>query len=156
MKQYRFNAVIIIFCLLMVMSITANGKIKNFDYPALGTIEVPEPEKIILDNGMTIYLMEDHDLPQFDISVNIRKCGSYIDPPGKTGLASMTGTVMRTGGTANMAGDLIDEEMEAIGAYVETGIGTISGSAAAGGLSDYTDKIVSILADVLQNPIFGG
>ena len=140
--------------LLLFTAAPAFAKAPVLKYPPLSKIEVPQPDKVILDNGMTIYLIEDHTLPRFTVSVSLNKCGSYLEPPGKIGLADMTGEVMRTGGTTHMTGDEIDAEMEAIGAYVETGIGQVSGNAGAGGLSEYEDKIIATLADVLRNPVF--
>ncbi len=142
-------------CALIVLSAApAWSKAKEINFPKLGKIEVPQPDKVVLENGMTIYLIEDHTLPLFSVSVRMNKCGSYLEPPHKLGLADMTGEVMRTGGTATMTGDEINAELEAIGAYVETGIGSVSGSAGAGGLSEYKEKIVGILADVLRSPVF--
>lgn len=130
------------------------GKIKDLKYPALNKFEIPEPTKEVLDNGITIYLMEDHNLPLVNLRVIMNKCGSYLEPPHLVGLASMTGEVMRTGGTETMTGDEIDEQLEAIGASVETRMGAVSGSAGANALSEYSEKIISILADVLRHPVF--
>jgi zinc protease len=154
MKKIFKLAMLFAIIVLIASSLSAYGKMKDLKYPPLGTVTVPEPEKIVLDNGIQVYILEDHELPQFDISISINKCGSYLEPPAKIGLASMTGEVMRTGGTKSMTGDEIDEELEAIGAYAETGIGNVSGSAAAGGLSEYAEKIISIFADVVRNPVF--
>jgi len=142
-------------CLAFVLAATPSwAKVKDFDFPTLSKIEIPNPDKVVLDNGMALYLLEDHELPRINIAATINKCGGYLEPPNKIGLASMTGTVMRTGGTTSMTGDQIDEELEAIGAFVETGIGTTSGSARANALSDYSERIIQILADVLRNPVF--
>ncbi|UCE46589.1 MAG: insulinase family protein [Phycisphaerales bacterium] len=122
-------------------------------YPTLGDIEVPEVEQVTLANGMRLFLLEDHELPLINISVRIRT-GSVYEPAVKIGLASITGQVMRTGGTASKTGDELDEELEAIAASVETGIGLNSGSASMSVLKGDLDKGLSILADVLMNPAF--
>ena len=67
---------------------------------------------------------------------------------------TIAGSVMRTGGTQSMSGDDIDAKLEAIGASVETSIGTASGSASSNGLSEYAETIVSVLADVMRHPVF--
>ncbi|MHC4626921.1 MAG: M16 family metallopeptidase [Planctomycetota bacterium] len=126
---------------------------RNLKYPKLGDIEVPEVEQVTLANGMRLFLLEDHELPLINLSVRIRT-GSIHEPAEKIGLASMTGQVMRTGGTATMTGDEMDEELEAIAASVETGIGLNSGSASMSVLKGDLDKGLSILADVLMNPAF--
>ena len=48
----------------------------------------PVPEKRMLSNGMTLYLLEDHELPVFDIS-GLVKTGTIYDPADKLGLASI-------------------------------------------------------------------
>ncbi|MHC4296159.1 MAG: M16 family metallopeptidase [Planctomycetota bacterium] len=126
---------------------------KSLEYPKLGDVEVPEVEQVTLANGMRLFLLEDHELPLVNISVRIRT-GSIYEPAEKIGLASMTGEVMRTGGTASKTGDELDEELESIAASVETGIGLNSGSASMSVLKQDLDKGLSILADVLMNPAF--
>ena len=126
---------------------------KSLEYPKLGDVEVPEVRQMTLANGMRLFLLEDHELPLVNISVRIRT-GSIYEPAEKIGLASITGEVMRTGGTASKTGDEIDEELEAIAASVETGIGLNSGSASMSVLKRDLDKGLSILADVLMNPAF--
>jgi len=126
---------------------------KSLKYPKLGDIEVPEVQQVTLANGMRLFLLEDHELPLINVSVMIR-AGSVYEPAEKIGLASITGQVMRTGGTAGSSGDEIDEELEAIAASVETGIGLNSGSASMSVLKRDLDKGLSILADVLMNPAF--
>ena len=126
---------------------------KSLKYPKLGDIEVPEVQQVTLANGMRLFLLEDHELPLVNVSVMIR-AGSVYEPADKIGLASITGQVMRTGGTAGRTGDEIDEELEAIAASVETGIGLNSGSASMSVLKRDLDKGLSILADVLMNPAF--
>lgn len=125
----------------------------SLKYPKLGDIELPEVKQVTLANGMRLFLLEDHELPLVNMSVRIRT-GSVYEPAEKVGLASITGEVMRTGGTESMTGDEIDEELEAIAASVETGIGLDSGSASMSVLKGDLDKGLSILADVLMNPAF--
>jgi len=126
---------------------------KSLKYPKLGDIEIPEVRQVTLANGMRLFLLEDHELPLVNVSVRIRT-GSLYEPAGKIGLASITGEVMRTGGTESMTGDEIDEELEAIAALVETSIGLNSASASMSVLERDLDKGLSILADVLMNPAF--
>jgi len=155
MKYIKAIAVLFL-CAFVVAAVPAWGqkKVQDIKYPTLNPFEIPKPDKVTLDNGITLYILEDHTLPRLNLSVQINKCGSYLEPATKIGLASMTGSVMRTGGTTTMTGDQIDEALESIGAYVETSIGTVSGGAGANGLSDKAETIVKILADILRNPVF--
>ncbi|HNS22434.1 MAG TPA: pitrilysin family protein [Sedimentisphaerales bacterium] len=126
---------------------------RELKYPRLRDIQVPEVERVTLANGMQLFLLEDHELPLIYVSAMIRT-GSIYEPADKVGLASLTGTVLRTGGTTSRTGDEIDEQLEQIAASVETGIGRSSGSAYMSVLKEDIDTGLPILADVLMNPAF--
>ena len=122
-------------------------------YPPLNKIKVPFIERIQLENGMIIYLVEDHELPLINLSARIG-VGSIDEPADKIGLADITGAVMRTGGTKTKSGDQIDEELENIAASVETGIGLTTGFASMSVLKENLDTGLLILSDILMNPAF--
>src|SRR5215831_1158505 len=113
----------------------------------------PAPVKLSLPNGMTLFVLEDHEIPVADISAIIRT-GDIYDPADKVGLAEMTGTVMRSGGTASQTPDQINQKLEFISASVETGMGDDRGSAQLSCLSKDLDTVLPILADVLMHPAF--
>ncbi len=113
---------------------------------------MPRFDKVVLDNGMTLYVMEDHELPIVNAVARLG-AGDYLSPEDKVGLASVAGKVMRTGGTDKMKGDDIDAALEAIGASIEVSIGSTSGSAKMNILSDDVDTGLGLLADILRNPV---
>ncbi len=122
-------------------------------YPPLSQPQPPVPQRVELDNGIIVYLLEEHEFPIIEISVWIRT-GSIYEPADKVGLAEITGAVMRTGGTTSKTGDELDEILESLAASVETSIGGDSGSASMSVLKEDLDTGLSILADVLINPAF--
>jgi predicted Zn-dependent peptidase/outer membrane lipoprotein-sorting protein len=126
---------------------------KDLKFAPLNKIQVPEPVRFQLSNGMVVYLVEDHEIPMISVSAMVR-VGSRWEPEGKTPLASITGSVMRTGGTPTRNGDKLDEELDRLGASVETGIGEDSGRAFVSVLKEDIDKGLAILSDILQNPAF--
>ncbi len=113
----------------------------------------PKPERLVLDNGMVLYLLEDHDLPVFRVSARFRT-GAIYEPGEKAGLANLVGNVMRRGGTESRPSEQINEELEFIAASVETQIGRESGSASLSSMKKDIDKGLEIFADVLMNPAF--
>lgn len=113
----------------------------------------PKVERLTLENGMIIYLLEDHDLPLFHVTARIRT-GAVYEPPEKAGLASLAGYVMRSGGTVSMPADKMNEELEFMAASVETSIDRESGSASLSVLKKDIDKGLKIFADVIRNPAF--
>ncbi|HEX9155408.1 MAG TPA: hypothetical protein VF819_07575, partial [Nitrospira sp.] len=46
----------------------------------------PEPDRVVLDNGMVVYLLEDHELPLISLSATMRT-GGWVEPADKIGLA---------------------------------------------------------------------
>lgn len=121
--------------------------------PELNEIKMPAYERVELDNGMILYLAEDHKFPLVDLSATI-EVGDIFEPSNKLGLAGMTGEVMRTGGTTNISGDEIDALVEAKGMAVETFIGGTSGGAFLSCLKEDTQMGLDLLADILRNPAF--
>jgi predicted Zn-dependent peptidase len=113
----------------------------------------PEPERVILENGMVVYLLEDHELPLVSVTVTMRT-GSWLDPIDKIGLASMTGAVMRTGGGGGLSAEQVDAELEQFAGDVSIGIGRQSGSASLDVLSKDVPRGLEILAGLLRRPTF--
>jgi zinc protease len=112
-----------------------------------------EVKREVLKNGMILYFMENHELPLFEMRAIIRT-GSIFEPLEQTGLASLTGTVMRTGGTKSMSPEELNRRLEYIGADLDTWIGSESGGASLFSLSKYTDEALDIFAEVLMHPSF--
>jgi predicted Zn-dependent peptidase len=126
---------------------------RDLKFPPLKRIPTPEVTSYTLPNGMKVYLLEDHELPIVSGTVRVRT-GNLLEPAGQAGLASITGTVMRSGGTPGKTGDQLDEELENIAASVEADIGESSGSVSFSALKENTDEVLGIFKDVLTQPEF--
>ena len=135
------------------MPAAAQKDYRALEFPPLNDIVTPTPTRVVLDNGIILYLVEDRRLPMINLSARFG-VGSVNEPADKIGLAGITGAVMRTGGSTSMSGDEIDETLEGLGAAVETSIGPVSGSAFMSVLKDNVDTVLPILADVLMHPAF--
>ena len=122
-------------------------------YPPLPEIRVVEPERTTLANGMQLLLMEDHELPLVQ-AVAFFRTGSQYEPADQVGLAGLTGTVMRSGGTTSMPRDVLNSRLENMAAVIETSIGTNSGQAFMSCLRDDLSTVLPMLADVLRRPAF--
>jgi zinc protease len=151
MRHRFYISAVLLVCFISVMF--SQKHYKELQYAQLGDITFPVPEESTLDNGMILLLLEDHELPLIKIKAEY-VTGSIYNPSGKTGLARLTGEVMRVGGSVNMPGDRMDEELEEIAAVVETWISDVSGGAYLFTHKDHFDKVLSIFADVLMNPSF--
>src|SRR5262249_48996881 len=90
--------------LLTAQKLSAPASYKDLKFPPLRKIEIPEVERVTLPNGMKLYLLEDRELPVIS-GLALVRTGNLFDPKDKIGLATMTGMVMRTGGTSRNTGD---------------------------------------------------
>ena len=122
-------------------------------FPELGNIQIPDFERYELDNGLVVYLMEDHDLPLVGGSATFRT-GSYLTSAEQTGLAGITGEAMRLGGTFDHPPNELNEMLEQRAASVETSIGDTSGSASFSSLSEDLEEVFGLFADVIMQPAF--
>ncbi len=133
--------------------VVAQKHYKDLTYPPLTDIQVPEVDRTELPNGLVLYLLEDHSLPKVE-GIALIRTGSRFEPAEKVGLASITGQVMRTGGTPARPGEEIDRTLANTGSVVETGIGNSSASASLYCLRENLPQVLEILADLLRNPAF--
>ena len=107
----------------------------------------------MLSNGMTLYLLEDHELPLFNIN-GLIKTGDIYEPKDKVGLSAIFASVMRTGGTVSREPDALNEALESMAAAVEVGMSREYGTVSLSTLAEDVEKGLEIFADVLRNPAF--
>ncbi len=136
-----------------LLSGQATPSYKDLQYPPLKPVKIPEVATATLSNGMKVYLLENHELPLVSGFALVRT-GNLFDPPDKVGLAGLTGTVMRTGGTGEKTGDELDEQLENVAASVESSIGETSGRVSFSALRENTDEVLGVFRDVLTTPEF--
>ena len=117
--------------------------------------EVPDAAamRVQLSTGTPAFLIEDPALPIVDLQVFVRT-GSFADPAGKEGLADLCASLMRTGGTATLAPDQLDEELDFLAANLTVSLGDVSGTVSLSVLAKDLDRGLAILTDVLRAPAF--
>jgi zinc protease len=113
----------------------------------------PEADRVVLENGIVVYLLEDHELPLVSMIATMRT-GSWLDPDDKIGLASLTGTTMRTGGGGGLSAERVDEELEQFAGDIGISIGRQSGSASLDVLSKDLKRGLQIFAGLIRAPAF--
>ncbi len=113
----------------------------------------PQAQRVVLDNGIILYVFEDHELPILNISAVIRT-GSDYDPVGKEGLAELTGTVMRTGGTNSMSGSAIDDALDFFAGSITVSMNRDSASISLSVLKKDLDEGLNIFTQILTNPAY--
>ena len=121
--------------------------------PPLHDFKPEQPKKIVLKNGLTIFLQEDHELPFVNGSILIRG-GSRDEPADKVGLVSLYGQAWRTSGTKTASGDALDETLALKAADVETSGGLATTSVHWSSFKQDFDPVFGVAMDVLLHPDF--
>jgi zinc protease len=121
--------------------------------PKLPAFHPAQPKRVVLPNGMVVFLQEDHELPMIDGTARIRG-GERSVPANKTGLIDVYGEVWRTGGTRTQTGDQLDDFLEQRAAKVETGGGVDSTTVSWSCLKEDFDDVFRVFADLLRNSEF--
>ncbi len=113
---------------------------------------LPPVKKVKLQNGMTVLLMEQHEVPIISFNFRLR-AGSVADAQGKEGTAAMTAGLLRKG-TKTRTADQFASELDFIGgdlSVTATPDGTI-------GAAEFVKKDIAkgmeLLSDVLTSPTF--
>ena len=158
MKQMNRRMAVMLLALLFATAAFAPASLakkpwEKIKIPELNAIQMPDYQRVELDNGMILYLAEDHQFPLVELSATI-DAGSIYEPADKVGLAEMTGTVMRTGGTLTRSGDDLDVLVESRGLAVEVWVGQTSGGAYLSAMKEDGALGLELLADILRNPAF--
>jgi len=113
--------------------------------------KLPAYQKFTLKNGLTVYLMEQHDVPMVNVSV-ILPAGAIYDGD-KAGLASLTATSLKHG-TKNYPKSKLDEELDFIGASVSTYASKESAGLSADFAAKDKDKVLAVINELLTAPVF--
>jgi len=142
--------------LLLLVALPAASqvdRVQDIKYPPLASFNIPQPQRIELENGLVLLLLEDHELPLVEATVLVR-AGSGYDPADKIGLADLAGRVLRTGGTEKMSGDQLDDWLEGRAAAIEVGVTEDAARVTMNSLKKDFPDALRILADVLRRPAF--
>ncbi|HCQ77151.1 MAG TPA: peptidase M16, partial [Leeuwenhoekiella sp.] len=140
----------IFFSLLFICSLGAVAQIDRSTQPKPGPapeINLSEPETFTLKNGLKVIVVENHKLPR--VSYTLTLDNPPIAEGEKTGAAALSGALLGKG-SANISKDDFNEEVDYMGARMNFG----SQYASAGGLSQYAERILELLADAAIHPNF--
>lgn len=151
-------AVLAVACLVAAASPAAGQAIPDHPdklsfKPITFTPPSAKDHRVVLKNGMVVFIAEDKTLPLVSIGLTIG-AGGYLEPPGKEGLAGFTGSQIRRGGTKSLTAEQLDERLDFLAAQVQTGIGDTTGSAGLNCLSDNLDEALRLFAEMLREPRF--
>ncbi|BDA43216.1 Uncharacterized zinc protease-like protein y4wB [Coccomyxa sp. Obi] len=120
-------------------------------FPELGDLRLPLNEKVVLRNGLRVFLVQDPDVPLVKGTLLFRG-GLRASPADKVGIASISAGVQRAGGSVAHPGAVLDEALEQRAALIEGGAGPESSSLGFECLAEDTEEVVGLFSEVLMSP----
>lgn len=116
-------------------------------------LNVPEPKTFQLDNGIRVWFLRNDRLPLVNVRAVVH-AGALWEPNDKSGVADLTGALMRSGGTSKWSPDEVNEELDFLAADLNTDIGSEQGNVSLNVLTGNLEPALEIFADVLVHPTF--
>jgi DNA-directed RNA polymerase len=129
---------------------TDSGSATNVSSKAIGASQLPAYERLQLDNGLTLYLMPQHEVPLVSVEVLIN-AGAVLDQQG--GEAYLTAQSLLLG-AADKSKQQIEQQTDFIGASLTTGNGKEASYLSMNFMQKDTGAMLDILAAVLMQPAF--
>lgn len=111
------------------------------------------PCRHTLDNGVTVFVIEDKKLPLFDILALFRT-GGLQEPAEKEELAAMTADLLEDGGTKSIPADSLDELLDFLAASLSSSADLTSASVSLSVLNDKIDTALALFTEVVTRPAF--
>ena len=148
--EFQKMKIKIISLLLITLLINVYGQVDRSKQPQPGPapeIKLGDYESFELENGLKVFVIENDKLPK--VSFSLLTVRNPILEEGKTGFISLAGELLRRG-TKNRTKEQIDEEIDFIGARLNTSESSISGSS----LKKHFNQLMDIFSDVLINSEF--
>src|SRR6185437_11218574 len=113
---------------------------------------LPVPQKFKLQNGLTVYVVENHALPVVSADLAILS-GSEANPADRPGLAAFTATMLEQGTSSRSAAQIADST-DQIGADLNVGSSVDDISLRVSSLSSNTEPALDLISDLVQHPAF--
>ena len=136
--------------LLFLLTFTVFAQIDRSLQPQPGpapVIQLGEPERFTLNNGLTVLIVENNKLPRAAVSLSLDN--SPIAEGELAGVSAMTAALLGKG-SATIDKDSFNEEVDFMGATINFG----SQSASASSLSRYFGRVLELMADAALHPNF--
>ncbi|KQC11318.1 MAG: hypothetical protein APR62_10140 [Smithella sp. SDB] len=166
MIKRKFNifsnvkALLPLVCFIITSGFSSSAAASNFQLPSPDKIHyaplqfnLPQAQRVSLENGIVLYILEDHELPLINIRGIIRT-GTMCDPQDKEGVAELTAYVMRTGGTSKLNSSEMDSRLDFMAATASISMSMESAQVNFSILNKDLDKGLDLLAQMLTQPAF--
>ncbi|HUP22725.1 MAG TPA: pitrilysin family protein [Thermoanaerobaculia bacterium] len=104
-------------------------------------------------SALPVFVVEDHTVPLFELTLAL-PIGDVLDPADRVGLASLTATLLRSGGAGERSAEQLDEEIAYLGVELDVIGGGFRSGIRLDGSPRVLEPALDLLADVLLRPRF--
>lgn len=139
-------------CFLFIFSFAASIEAQEPKPGPSKSITIPSIKESKLKNGLTISVVEKRNVPIVTIQL-LFPDGANFEEPEKAGLSDIT-LSMLTKGTKNRTAEQISQQIEYLGGSIYSSADWNNSEVTISVTSDKAEEALSILADVVINPIF--
>ncbi|MFC4314371.1 M16 family metallopeptidase [Steroidobacter flavus] len=127
----------------------------KFEMPPVGppsAVKPPAPQRVVLDNGFQVWLVEQHQIPAISAHLVVRR-GSGDSPANRAGLAAFT-TKLLLRGTRERTSREFALEAAQLGTKVEADISSDAAALGIRVLKQNLPRALGLLSDAAMNPAF--
>ena len=117
---------------------------------ALANYTLPSYEEVTLKNGLTVYLMEQHEVPLIDVNIVVKAC-AVVD--NQQGLAYLTAQNLMLG-TKKQNKAQLNESVDFIGADIHSTAGLESSFISSSFAKKDQQQMLTLIRDVVLSPRF--
>ncbi|MDP6921691.1 MAG: pitrilysin family protein [Lutibacter sp.] len=142
----RILSLITILFLTYSMSAQIDRSVQPVPGPA-PSIKLGKPQTFDLKNGLKVLVVENHKLPRVAATLTIDN--SPVFEGDKAGVSSLLGSLFGSG-TTSISKDDFNEEVDYLGARISFG----SQWASSRSLTKYFPRILELMAEAVQDPLF--
>ncbi len=114
--------------------------------------QFPKYEEFTLDNGLHVFVIENHEQPLVTLSLTMRG-GEAYDPKGKEGTAAIAGDLLGKG-TKTRNALQIAEALDGVGASIGVSTTGESMTMSASFIKKHSGIVMDIFAEQLRDPLF--
>ncbi|MGB3618177.1 MAG: pitrilysin family protein [Catalinimonas sp.] len=130
------------FLLLLLLPLTLRAQ----------SYRLPDYEKFTLKNGLTVYLMEQHEVPLISVAMAF-DAGAVYDGPGRAGLANLTADALLYDTPTRTKAE-IEEQLDFLGADLSTYATKENARLRMAFSAKDRDEVLAILREVVTRPAF--
>ncbi|MEX2569748.1 MAG: pitrilysin family protein, partial [Gemmatimonadota bacterium] len=115
-------------------------------------VDFPGVRRSTLSNGLTVWVVERPEVPLVTAQL-LFEAGARMDPPGQSGLSSLTAEMLTEGTTTRSATEIADE-IDFLAANLSAGVGRETAVVTLTTLARNVEPALELFTDIVANPSF--